>query len=140
MLVRAFSPVHNFQAIHNFFSGTGKSSSFFFFTDNKEYVLKTLKDSERKLLFDNDVLKKYAEHILTHNESLLSRFYGVFTFKTQFMGEMTCFITDNLIGKDFLQVNRLYDLKGSTFDRKANLTVDEVDKGTGMRVLKDVNF
>jgi hypothetical protein len=51
-LFNSFAPLHNIQAIHNFFTGSGKSSSFFFFSDNKAFVLKTLKESERKLLFD----------------------------------------------------------------------------------------
>lgn len=29
---------------------------------------------------------------------------------------------DNLIGKDFLNVKRIYDLKGSTLGRETNLT------------------
>jgi len=119
---KAFAPVHNFQAIHNFFQGAGKSESFFFFTDNKEFVLKTLKQSERKLLLETVVLEKYFEHLQGHPNSLLSRFYGVYTIRMKNMGEVTCFITDNLIGKDFMNVVRMYDLKGSTFDRKVNLT------------------
>ena len=46
LLFESFVPIHNIQSIHNFFTGSGKSSSFFFFSDNKQFVLKTLKDSE----------------------------------------------------------------------------------------------
>ena len=52
MLFNSFAPLHNIQAIHNFFTGTGKSSSFFFFSDDKTFVLKTLKESEKKLLLE----------------------------------------------------------------------------------------
>jgi 1-phosphatidylinositol-4-phosphate 5-kinase len=51
-LFQSFAPLHNLQAIHNFFTGSGKSSSFFFFSDNKAFVLKTLKDSEKKLMLE----------------------------------------------------------------------------------------
>ncbi len=51
-LFNSLAPLHNMQAIHNFFTGKGKSSSFFFFSDNRVFVLKTLKESEKKLLFD----------------------------------------------------------------------------------------
>jgi hypothetical protein len=34
-LIDAFSPINNNQAIRNFSTGSGKSSSFFLFTDNK---------------------------------------------------------------------------------------------------------
>jgi hypothetical protein len=51
-LFQSLAPLHNIQAIHNFFTGTGKSQSFFFFSDNKAFVLKTLKESEKKLLLE----------------------------------------------------------------------------------------
>jgi hypothetical protein len=30
------------------------------------------------------------------------------------MEELTCFITDNLYGKEYQNIKRIYDLKGST--------------------------
>jgi len=30
------------------------------------------------------------------------------------MGDINCFIMDNLLGKDFNDIERIYDLKGST--------------------------
>ena len=56
------------------------------------------------------------------------------------MTEITCFIMDNLLGKDFININRIYDLKGSTKGRLVNLTQEEIDKSTGLNVLKDLNF
>lgn len=64
LLFTSFAPIHNIQAIHNFFTGSGKSQSFFFFSDNKTFVLKTLKESEKKLLLDNGVLESYFTHIM----------------------------------------------------------------------------
>jgi len=55
-LFKSFVPIHNVQAIHNFFTGTGKSSSFFFFSDNKAFVLKTLKETEKRLLLEGGIL------------------------------------------------------------------------------------
>ena len=50
-VLNAFSPINNSQAIRNFQTGSGQSSSFFLFTDDKRFVLKTVKPSEEKLLF-----------------------------------------------------------------------------------------
>lgn len=50
-LFESFAPINNKQAINNFFTGAGKSNSFFLFTDDKRFVLKTLKDTEFELLF-----------------------------------------------------------------------------------------
>lgn len=35
-------PAHNVQAIFNFSTGAGKSPSFFFFSDDKRFVIKTM--------------------------------------------------------------------------------------------------
>ena len=117
-LFKSFVPLHNIQAIHNFFTGSGKSSSFFFFSDNKAFVLKTLKDSEKNLLLEQGVLQSYYDHMMNNEESLLSKFYGVFTIKIKNMEEISCFIMDNLLGRDFMNIERIYDLKGSTKGRK----------------------
>ena len=39
--------------------GSGKSDSFFFYTANSQFIIKTLKESELKLLVKKGVLEKY---------------------------------------------------------------------------------
>jgi hypothetical protein len=41
------------------------------------------------------------------------------------MTEVTLVIMDNLVGSDRPNVTRIYDLKGSTFGRKVNLSAEE---------------
>ena len=103
-LFQSFIPIHNVQAIYNFFTGAGKSSSFFFFSDNKSYVLKTLKESEKKLLLENGVLENYYQHVMDNSETLLSKYYGVYQIKIPNMQDITCFIMDNLLGADFINI------------------------------------
>jgi len=55
------------------------------------------------------------------------------------MGELTCCIMNNLIGMDFANIIRIYDLKGSTLKRKVKLTQEQIER-SGMKVLKDLNF
>jgi hypothetical protein len=116
IMLKAFSPCNNFQAIHNFDAGSGASGSFFLFTDNKAFVLKTLKPSEEKILFgDDDILTTYFEHMMGEEETLLSRFYGAIKMKLSMMQEPISFIImDSIINEDYMQIERLYDLKGST--------------------------
>jgi len=38
------------------------------------------------------------------------------------MGELTCYIMNNLVGMDFMNTTRMYDLKGSKFGRMSKLT------------------
>ena len=37
-------------------------------------------------------------------------------------------------------MSRCYDLKGSLYHRITNINEEEEEKGSGMRVLKDLNF
>jgi len=51
-LMKSFEPSRNVQAIHNFSTGSGQSCSFFLFTDDKVFVMKTLKPEEESLLLN----------------------------------------------------------------------------------------
>ena len=73
-------------------------------------------------------------------QSFLSRFYGVYTIRSDNMEEITCFIMDNLLGSDFMNIQRIYDLKGSTVGRIVPLTIEQKAVSSGLKVLKDLNF
>ena len=49
---------------------------------------------------------------------------------------------ENLLGQDFMNVKRIYDLKGSQKVRKVNLSFEEMQGNidTGFKVLKDLNY
>jgi hypothetical protein len=98
-----------------FQEGSGKSASFFFFTANKQFVIKTLKQGELELLARKGVLEKYHNHLKNHPKSLLARFYGVLTVKIKYMEPINLIIMDNLFGEHAEEAFRVYDLKGSTF-------------------------
>ena len=56
--------------------GAGKSGSFFFFSRDKKFVIKTISKNEKNLLLSllDNLIKHYEE---TDNESLIARIYGV---------------------------------------------------------------
>lgn len=56
------------------------------------------------------------------------------------MSEITYVIMNNLLGQDFINIERIYDLKGSTFGRKVDLTEEEIKTKSGLKVLKDLNY
>ena len=60
--------------------------------------------------------------MMNRPQTLLSKFYGVYTIRADNMHEITCFIMDNLLGSDFMNIQRIYDLKGSTVGRLVKLT------------------
>ena len=62
-------------------------------------MIKTLKENELNLLAKKGVLEKYYEHINKNPDSLLARFYGIFTIKIKYMKPISVIIMDNLKGK-----------------------------------------
>lgn len=60
--------------------GAGASGSFFFFSYDQKFLIKTLKESEVKLL--DNIINEYLEHLMKNPDSLLARIYGLFTIKT----------------------------------------------------------
>lgn len=77
-LLQALVPSKNFEAIHNFETGSGKSPSFFFFSDDNSLLIKTLKKSELEILLKTDFLVDYAIHLVKNPDSILSRFLGLY--------------------------------------------------------------
>ena len=74
-------PAVNYEAIHNFETGQGKSPSFFFFSDDNQFMIKTLKPSEFEILMNTDFLVDYVMHLIRNPGSLLSRYLGVYEVK-----------------------------------------------------------
>ena len=56
--------------------GAGKSGSFFFFSSDRKFVIKTVSKSEKDLLLSmlDDLIQHYTD---TDNKSLIARIYGV---------------------------------------------------------------
>ena len=117
-----------------FGEGTGKSASFFFFTENKQFVIKTLKDEELELLARKGVLEKYYNHIHKYPNSLIARFYGIYTIKIKYMKPISVIIMDNLMGNHSEHITRIYDLKGSTFQRVTH------NPSSNKAIRKDLNL
>jgi 1-phosphatidylinositol-4-phosphate 5-kinase len=99
VLSSSFAPRENHSQMTKFQIGSGKSNSFFFFTANNQFIIKTLKEDELKLLVRQGILDKYYRFIKKNPKSLLSRFYGIFTVKINFMKPISIVIMDNLMGQ-----------------------------------------
>ena len=118
--------------------GAGASGSFFFFSDDNRFIIKTLRGHEKKVLLD--LLDDYINHIqCTSNKSLLTRIYGVFTIKTNFFAPMDVIIMQNTIQMNNPQNSKVtFDLKGSTVSRYTK--TKERSFIHQKRVLKDLNL
>ena len=75
----------NAECIFKAGQSSGKSGSFFFFSYDHRFILKTVLVQERELL--KNMLSSYVSHMRkTDNESLLARYYGLFTISTNRFG------------------------------------------------------
>ena len=132
-MIESFLPKNNTQGLKK---SQGKSGSFFISTDDNKYMVKSLKSDEIDLI-RNGFLSKYIMHIeKTENESLLCRLYGMYNIMMAQGQEFLIIVMRNVIGdfKDNTVVK--FDLKGSTYKRKANFDMDN----TNNNVMKDINF
>ena len=68
--------------------GSGASGSLFFYTENKKFVIKTLRGSEKKVFLS--MIDDFIQHleVTTQNKSLLARIYGIFTIKSKLLGKV----------------------------------------------------
>ena len=58
----------------------GKSGSFFFFSEDRKFILKTIKKEEVKTL--KSMLQNFYNHLaFTNTGTLLSKIYGLFTIE-----------------------------------------------------------
>ena len=130
-MIESFLPKNNKQGIKE---SQGKSGSFFISTDNNKYMIKTLKSDELELL-KHVFLKEYVHHIEKNPDSLLCRLYGMYNIIFGQGDEILIIVMRNVIGdfKDNTIVK--FDLKGSTYKRKANF-----DMNNNNNVLKDLDF
>lgn len=66
--------------------GAGKSGSFFFFTHDDKFIIKTMRAGEFKIFLK--FLPQYVEHFVKNPTSLLAKIFGVFTVHRQGLGEV----------------------------------------------------
>ncbi|KAI9249883.1 hypothetical protein BY458DRAFT_445085 [Sporodiniella umbellata] len=112
----------------------GKSGSFFYYSRDYRFIIKTIHHSEHKFMLK--ILKNYHEHICHNPNTLLCRFYGLHRIKLPRGKKIHFVIMANVLppNKD---IHATFDLKGSTFGRLTSN--DEINKNPHA-VLKDQNW
>lgn len=93
----------------------GKSGSFFYFSRDYKYIIKTVHHSEAKFL--RKVLREYYNHVRANPNTLLSEFYGLHRVKMPF-GRKIHFVVMNNLFPPHKDIHRTFDLKGSTIGRE----------------------
>lgn len=112
----------------------GKSGSFFYFSRDYKYIIKTIHHGEHKFL--RKILKDYYNHVTDNPNTLLSQFYGLHRVKTPY-GRKIHFVVMNNLFPPHRDIHTTFDLKGSSVGRDYK----EEDLAKNPRAtLKDLNW
>ncbi|KAI1476032.1 SAICAR synthase-like protein [Daldinia eschscholtzii] len=112
----------------------GKSGSFFYFSRDYKYIIKTIHHGEHKFL--RKILKDYYEHVTENPNTLLSQFYGLHRVKMPY-GKKIHFVVMNNLFPPHRDIHTTFDLKGSTVGR--DYREEELEKNP-RATLKDLNW
>ena len=79
-LLKSLSPESNSTSVFKAGEASGASGSFFFFSQDKQFIVKTMSDKEKEF-FIAKVAPGYFSHLRKNPNSFLARIYGVYTVK-----------------------------------------------------------
>lgn len=113
----------------------GKSGSFFYFSRDYKYIIKTIHHSEHKFL--RKILREYYKHACDNPNTLLSQFYGLHRVMVPPLGRKIHFVVMNNLFPPHRDIHRTFDLKGSTIGR--DFKEEELEKNP-RATLKDLNW
>ena len=125
----------NFQTLAELCS-SGKSGSFFYYTADGKFVLKTVSRAEFKFL--KRILRQYHNYLTAENtESIISKIYGLHKaiFHRRQKSKKVYFAIMNNVFNTHKKIDRRYDLKGSTQGRETQQANEDPTIA-----LKDLDF
>ena len=119
----------------------GRGGQFFFFSSDNQIILKSLSPDDFKCM--KKILLPYYEYMAKNHDSLITRIYGIYEFSFFTSKNKKCavfsqkmMIMRNLCGYPKCCIDKIYDLKGSTFQRESLLKKQLKEN----MVLKDIDF
>jgi 1-phosphatidylinositol-4-phosphate 5-kinase len=77
-LYDSLNPISNSESMNKMRESEGKSGSFFFFSHDNNFLIKTVTNNELNNMLGS-FMKAYYEHITSNSETLLAKIYGIYT-------------------------------------------------------------
>ena len=125
------------------FLSNSKSGQFFFFSHDRQFLIKTQSYDESKFL--RRIFPHYTEYMLQNPNSLINRYYGMHRVKMKHLRRRIHFVimgncTSTPVGR---RLDTQYDLKGATYsgryvtEQKRKKTLEKRGEDS---VLKDLNL
>ena len=109
------NPTSNRDSVFKAGEGSGKSGSFFFFSHDKKYIIKTM--TEGDLSTFKKLFKDFTLHMLDHPTSFLARIYGIYTVKMENIEPVHVVLMGSTKQSIDKNLKSVYDLKGSFVNR-----------------------
>ncbi|XP_031346547.1 phosphatidylinositol 4-phosphate 5-kinase type-1 alpha-like isoform X14 [Photinus pyralis] len=97
-------------------SNPGASGSIFYLTDDDEFIIKTVQHKEGEFL--QKLLAGYYMNLNQNPRTLLPKFFGLYCYQCN-SKNIRLVIMNNLL-PSWVRMHQKYDLKGSTYKRKAS--------------------
>ncbi|XP_030238968.1 phosphatidylinositol 4-phosphate 5-kinase type-1 alpha, partial [Drosophila navojoa] len=113
-------------------SNPGASGSIFYLTDDDEFIIKTVQKKECEFL--QKLLPGYYMNLSQNPRTLLPKFFGLYCFHYN-SKNVRLVAMNNLLPSD-IKMHEKYDLKGSTFRRKAS----KAERQKASPTYKDLDF
>ncbi|CAF1072280.1 unnamed protein product [Adineta steineri] len=110
----------------------GASGSLFYLTADDEFIIKTVQKKEAEFL--KTLLPGYYMNIIQNQRTLLPKFFGLYCYQGD-NKNIRITVMNNLI-PSHVQMHEKYDLKGSTYKRRANSQEQQKESPTW----KDLDF
>lgn len=131
-IMSSLSTSTNNKAVFKAGESQGKSGSFFFFSHDRKFIIKTMFTEELSIMMEN--LESYFEHIKSNPQSLIARIYGLFQVEMEGITPVYLLLMANTIQNisKHNKIEKVYDLKGSW----ANRIIGKNENQT----MKDRNF
>ncbi|XP_042234775.1 uncharacterized protein LOC121874613 [Homarus americanus] len=113
-------------------SNPGASGSIFYLTNDDEFIIKTVQHKEADFL--QKLLPGYYMNLNQNPRTLLPKFFGLYNYQCN--AKNIRLITMNNLLPSSIKMHQRYDLKGSTYKRKASKYERSKDSPT----FKDLDF
>ncbi|XP_075748055.1 phosphatidylinositol 4-phosphate 5-kinase type-1 sktl [Rhipicephalus microplus] len=113
-------------------SNPGASGSAFYLTSNDEFIIKTVQHKEAEFL--QNLLAGYYMNLNHNPRTLLPKFYGLYCY--QCGGKSVRVVVMNNLLPSVVPMHQKFDLKGSTFKRKAS----KHERSKRFPTFKDLDF
>jgi hypothetical protein len=89
----SLNPKYNRECVFKAGEGAGRSGSFFFFSHDNKFIIKTMTDGEFSMYLKR--LPAFGEHYKANKNSLLAKILGVYTVNTEHIEDCHIMLMEN---------------------------------------------